>query len=255
MPLTQSRTMRRATALFLTLALLTLGMARPARAQSEVALSSLMALSDGHLQKLADTMHLVANTGAARSHEWTRIRPLLESLRPMNVACLLWFALPDGSYWTLDGGRQRNTLATRPYFPRVLAGRTVLGDLVISKATRRATAIVADPIRDRGAVVGVLGASVYLDRLSSQLRSEMQLPAATIFFSFDANATVALNWDKSLIFLEPRKLSPDLDRAFGAMLAHTQGRETYTFRGKPRTVIYRKSPVTGWWYALGSAAP
>lgn len=65
MPPTQSRTMRRTTALFLALALLMLGMARPARAQSEVALSSLMALSDGHLQKLADTMHLVANTGAA----------------------------------------------------------------------------------------------------------------------------------------------------------------------------------------------
>lgn len=247
--------MRRAVCLLLMLALPMLCAARPARAQSEVALSSLMALSDGHLQKLADTMRLAANTDAARSRDWTRIRPLLQTLRPMNVACLLWFALPDGSYWTLEGGRQRNTLFTRRYFPRVLAGHTVLGDLVISKATRKATAIVAVPVLNHGAVVGVFGASVYLDRLSAQLREEMRLPADTIFFSFDAHAIVALNWDKTLIFLEPRRLSPDLNRAFGAMLAHTQGRETYTFRGKPRIVIYRKSPVTGWWYAIGSAVP
>lgn len=247
--------MRRAAAVFLMLALLMQGAAQPAPAQNQVALSSLVALSDGHLQKLADTMRLVANTDAARSRQWARIRPLLNALRPMNVACLLWFARPDGTYWTFDGGRQRNTLLTRPYFPRLLAGHTVLGDLVISKATHRASAIVAVPIIDRNAVAGVIGASVYLDRLSAQLREQMRLPADTIFFSFDSHAIVALNWDKTLIFLEPRKLSPDLDRAFGTMLAHTQGRETYTFRGKARTVIYRKSPLSGWWYAIGSATP
>lgn len=230
-----------------------LGAAAPPRLSSDVALSSLIAVTDAHLTKLADTMRLTADTDAARSHQWSRIRPLLQTLRPMNVACLLWFAQPDGSYWTLDGGRQANSLAARAYFPRVLRGHTVLGDLVVSKATRKATAIVAVPIIERDAVVGVLGASVYLDRLSNQIRGEMHLPPDAIFFSFDANAIVALDWDKTLIFLEPRKLSPDLDRAFGAMLAHTQGTETYAFRGKPRTVIYRKSPVTGWWYAFGFA--
>lgn len=60
-----------------------------------------------------------------------------------------------------------------------------------------------------------------------------------------ASGRLALDWDKSLIFLEPRKLSPDLDHAFGTMLEHSDGMQTYTFRGKPRTVIYRKSPVTG----------
>lgn len=221
----------------------------------DVALASLMALSDGHLQKIADTMHLAADTEAARSHDWQRVRPLLAALKPMNVPCLLWFALPDGSYWTLEGGRQENNLHTRPYWPRLLRGHTVLGDLVVSKATRKATAIVAVPIIDRDAVVGVLGASVYLDRMSVLLREEMHLPADTIFFSMDANAIIGLNWDASLIFLEPRKISPDLDRAFGAMLAHTRGVETYTFRDKSRTVIYRKSLVTNWWYALGFAQP
>lgn len=232
----------------------------PALAQSgaltmdaQVALASLTALTDGHLRKLADSFELEGQTDAARSAQWSRIRPLLARIEPMNVPSVLWFGLPNGTYWTLHGGRAPANLSTRPYWPRLLAGRTVLGYLVVSKAAKVATAIVAVPIIDRNRVVGVFGASVYLDKLSTLVREEMRLPSGTIFYSFDSRALVGINWDKSLIFLEPRTLSPDLDRAFGTMLAHTQGRETYTFRGKTRTVIYRKSPVTNWWYAIGFA--
>lgn len=221
----------------------------------DVALSSLIALSDGHLQKLADTMQLVARRVEADPVDWSHVRPALEELRPMNVACALWFALPDGSYWTVDGGRQSANLRSRAYFTRLLAGKVVIGDLVMSKSTKKEVAIVAVPIVKDNVVVGALGASVYLDSLSAELRQEMGLAADTIFFSFDSSAVIGLNWDKSLIFLEPRKLSPDLDRAFGTMLAHTRGQETYVFRGKARTVLYRKSTVTGWWYAFGFASP
>jgi hypothetical protein len=27
---------------------------------------------------------------------------------------------------------------------------------------------------------------------------------------------------------------------------------TYSFRGRERTMLYRRSPVTGWWYAFGA---
>lgn len=221
----------------------------------DVALSSLIALSDGHLRKLADTMELVARRVEAGPLDWSHVRPALDGLRPMNVACTLWFALPDGSYWTVDGGRQTANLRTRAYFARLLAGRVVIGDLVMSKSTKRAVAIVAVPIVKDHVVVGALGGSVYLDRLSAELRQEMSLPAKAIFYSFDSSAVIALNWDTRLIFLQPRKLSSDLDRAFGTMLAHTHGEETYVFQGKARTILYRKSTVTGWWYAFGFASP
>ena len=220
---------------------------------AQIGLASLTALTDGHLRKLADAFALEAATDDARSAHWSRIRPLLAQVEATNVPCLLWFALPNGTYWTLHGGRAAANLSTRAYWPRLLARRTVLGDLVVSKAAKTATAIVAVPVLDGNRVAGVLGASVYLDKLSVLVRDEMRLPPGTIFYSFDSRALVGINWDNSLIFLEPRTLSPDLDRAFGAMLAHTQGRETYTFRGKTRTVIYRKSPVTNWWYAIGFA--
>lgn len=220
-----------------------------------VALSSLASLSDGHMRKLEDTMELVATRVAEHPLQWAGVRPALEELRPMNVPCLLWFALPDGTYWTADGGRQTANLRTRPYFARLLAGKVVIGDLVVSKATNKAVAIVAVPIVKDHTIVGALGASVYLGKLSARLRREMALAANTLFYSFDSQAVIALNWDKNLIFLEPRKVSRDLDRAFGTMLAHTQGKQTYVFRGKTRTVLYRKSNITGWWYAFGFASP
>lgn len=224
-----------------------------AQIDARVGLSSLVALSDGHLIKIADTMRVMARGLESEPIEWPAIKPLLEQLQAANVACVPWFARPDGSYWTLDG-RQTQNLRERPYFSRLLAGTTVIGDLVVSKSAKRPVAIVAVPIFQDNAVVGAFGASVYLDKLSAQLRSEMTLPDGTIFYSFDSNALVALNWDKSLIFLEPRKVSRDLDRAFSSMLAHSEGRQTYTFRGQKRSVLYRKSTVTGWWYAIGSAS-
>lgn len=248
---------KRCASILLSAALLLL----PARAYAEgppfyldgaVALSSLMALSDGHLQHLEQTLEIVASSDAARSRDWTRIRPMLAQLRSMNVPAALWFALPDGRYWTLDAGRQTARLTDRAYWPKLRAKRRVLGDLVVSKSTGRTTAIVAVPVVNGTQLSGVLGASVYLDKLSSQIKREMRLSAGTIFYSFDSRALVALNWDPSLIFLRPRTLSPALDRAFGTMLAHEEGRETYVFRNRSRTVLYRRSAVTGWWYAIGA---
>ena len=217
-----------------------------------VALASLISLSDGHLLKMADSLRLVAATDAARSADWRKIKGPLSDVEKVNVPALIWFALPDGSYWTEQEGRARESLATRPYFPKVLAGRTVIGDLVVSKATGKSVAIVAVPIlrRDKS-VAGALGCSVYLDKLSALVKQEMDLDSSLIFFSVDAAPLIALNWDPSLIFIEPKKLGQEVFSAFTEILSNEQGSVKYTFRGNLRTVLYRKSPVTGWWYGLG----
>lgn len=219
----------------------------------QVALHSFMALSDAHLKKLADLFQLVATTDDARSGQWKRIRGPLAGVAPMTVPAVLWFARPDGSYWTITEGRAGN-LSDRKYFPRVLAGQTVLGDLVVSRSTNRNTAIVAVPVRGReGAVVGVLGASVHLDRLGELVRQEMGgLAGNLLFFAIDSTPMGALHSDPTMIFTEPMRLGDEgMRQAFTEMLSRSEGTVTYTFRGRSRTVSYRKSPVTGWWYAMG----
>lgn len=218
-----------------------------------VALHSLMALSDMHMQKLADAMRLLAATDAARAADWERIRTPLTAAARMNAPAVNWFALPDGSYWSVQEGRAGGNLSDRPYWPRLLAGQTVIGDLVVSRATGRNTAIVAVPVRgDDNEVVGVLGASVHLDSLSTRIKQEMQLEPNQLFYSLDAEPLVGLHIDPQTIFLHPlEEGDPDVERAMREILSHEQGSVSYTFRGKRREVLYSKSPVIGWWYVFG----
>lgn len=98
----------------------------------------------------------------------------------------------------------------------------------------------------------MLGSSVYLDSLSLRIKSELDLQPNQIFFSIDATPIGALQDDPAQIFLDPLALGePELERAIREMLTHEEGVVNYHFRGKPRTVLYRKSHVSGWWYAFG----
>jgi hypothetical protein len=222
------------------------------RVDANVALSSLLSLSDNHLQTMADTLDTLAATGAARSGDWSRIEAPLKEAAAVNVPAILFFARTDGTYWTAEGGKQSATLSDRPYFKRALAGKSTIGDLVSSRSTGRAVAVVAVPIvGENGAVTGVLGGSIYLDRLSAILASEMQVGAGNIFWAIDSTGTIALHGDTSNIFAQPAKMSPELQRVTARMLANDEGTETYTYRGQTRTVIYRKSALTGWHYGFG----
>ena len=220
-----------------------------------IALHALMALSDAHLQKLADILAMLATSDAVRSGDWERMRGTLAAAAGVNVPAALWFAEPDGGYWTTAQGRATANLADRPYFSRLLAGKSVVGDLVVSRSTRRNVAIVAVPLRGSGgSVVGVLGGSVHLDSLSTLLREEMGgLDSGLLFFAMDSQPLGAIHSDSTLIFTEPMRLGDaEMRRAFTEMLASQEGVVTYAFRGSRRTVLYRRSPVTGWWYGLGN---
>lgn len=224
--------------------------------EGKVGLASLVALSDGYLIKLADTLRLIAASPEGQSGDWQKIKAPLIRAGQMNVPALNWFALPDGSYWSVQEGRASGNLSSRAYFPRLLAGQTVIGDLVVSKATGKSTAIVAVPIvlPDKR-VIGILGSSVYLDQLSARLEHDMALDDTTIFYSFDAQPLTGLTWEPGLIFADPTAIpgEEEFARVVREMMSRTYGTSSYRFHNRPRTVLFQRSTVTGWWYAFGNA--
>jgi hypothetical protein len=218
-----------------------------------VALSSLMALADNHVMTMADTLETLAATGSGRSGDWDRISGGLRKAAAVNVPAVMWYARTDGTYFTTEKGLQSAKVSDRPYFARVLAGQTVIGDLVVSKSTGKPVAVVVVPIKDKsGTVTGILGGSIYLDKLSALLSREMAITPGMVFWAMDATGTVALHSASAdIIMSQPATLSAELKRVTDEMLAQPQGVETYTYRGVKRTMLFRKSTVTGWIYGFG----
>lgn len=222
-----------------------------------VALRTYTALVEQHLSSVLASLTAVAATDTAASGQWDRIRPALaEVAGSAGTTAAVWYARPDGSYYTVDAGLASANLSDRSYFPGLMAGRPVMADLVVSKSTGKMSAIIAAPIRSAGKVTGGLGASVDLAELSAMVNRVMALPSDTIFYAIDSQARTALHVEGQNIFAYPSQMgSPTLGDAVQKMLRSPHGSVTYTYNGAPRTVVFTKSNLTGWTFALGRINP
>jgi len=216
-----------------------------------IALSSLVSLADGHLGSALDSLQTLAATPAAKSASWGAVAGPLAEAAKLNVAGVSFFAKPDGTYWTTATGLQTASVADRDYFKAAMAGRVTVGELVRSRSTGKEVAVIAVPVLSGGKVVGMLGTSVYLDALSARLASEMHLGAGVAFFAVDPKLVIALHSDPTNIFVEPSKISPELDAVGRKMIENESGVQTYVYRGKTRTMLFVRSKLTGWRFGFG----
>jgi hypothetical protein len=196
----------------------------------------------------------VAASDGVTSGKWARIKPALTQVGDrLTTDAALWFVRPDGSYYTVRNGLETANLSDRGYFPRLMAGQQVWGDLVVSKSTGRMSSIIAVPIRVGQNVVGGLGASIDMVEVAKQVDKAMALPPNMVFYALDSQGRTALHIDRANIFDFPGEVgSPSLRGAVQKMLDSQRGSVTYTFKGAKRTVIFMKSEPTGWIFAIGT---
>ena len=87
-----------------------------------IALRAYSALVDLEFENTRDALRIVAASENARSGNWARIKqPLLALAKGTPDSAAIWFARPDGSYFTTSDERTGQNLRDRSYFPR-LAG-------------------------------------------------------------------------------------------------------------------------------------
>jgi len=223
--------------------------------EGRVGLSSLVALVEGHIGSMMCTMEVLAMTDEVKSADWDSMQMILgkfnESESPM-VPSLAWFAFPDGSYYAVGIGLTDKNIADRPYFPKVMAGQSVLGDLVISRATGKKAMVAVIPVQNQGRIIGALGTSIFLDRLSEILVEELTLPEDMVFYALNEEGYTALHSDTQYLLEEPDKMrSETLAAAVKEMMSSEEGQVTYEFEGFTKTALFKKSPLTGWRLALG----
>lgn len=192
---------------------------------TEMGVSTLVALADSHIENCVNSMEILAMTQEVQSGNWEEMVSLLTKVDQTQIPGTRWFVLPDGSYFTVELGKTDKNLSERAYFPKLMAGNIVLGDLVVSKSTGKKSLIAAVPVIREGKIIGGLGTSIFLDDLSNILSEELQLPDDMIFYAVTIENEVALNSNVAAILQE----NPEL----------------------PKNAVFETSPLTGWHFALG----
>ena len=215
-------------------------------------LNSFAALGEGHVENVLSRLKIMSVTEEAHSGEWGKMRGMLAEFGRSGIeAVAVWFVRPDGSFYTVEKGLTNLNLRDRQYFPRLMAGEEITGDLVISKTTGKRTAIVAVPIMKNGKIIGALGASLAVEGISRMLDEKMGLPGNVIFYALDQKGQTSLHRVSALLFAYPSDMgSKSLTKTVGEMLSKPEGTVTYDFYGE-RVVVFKKFPLTGWVFAIG----
>lgn len=222
------------------------------QAEMHSLLNAYAAFTDEYFNSVLSGLRLLASTSEVRSGKWGDMKGLLAEFRESGIAAAaVWYARPDGRYYTVKKDLTGKVLADRPYFPGLIAGNEVVGDLVISRSTGKRSAVFAVPVRRGGKITGALGVSLSVDDLSAMLNKKLGLPPNFVFYALDSKGRVSLHWKPELLFAYPSDLgSETLNEAVKKMMSESEGSVTYEFQGK-KTVYFKKTPLTGWVYALG----
>ncbi|HXU92735.1 MAG TPA: cache domain-containing protein [Gallionella sp.] len=220
-------------------------------ADAQSLLSAFASYTDLRMSGIQQNLETLASTTEARSGKWEQMKPLLSGYQRSDAGLVVWFVRPDGTYYTVDKGLMDATLRDRDYFPSLMSGRNVMGALVISKSTGQRSAVIAVPMKKDGKVIGAIGASLFLDKLSDQIDAILALRPDVAFFSLAPNGRSTLHKQTDRRFVDPRELgSETLKRAANVMLSNPAGEATYEFDNATKKAIYRTSPLTQWKFAI-----
>jgi hypothetical protein len=215
-------------------------------------LSALTGLVDENLAHVRHTLELLAQCAEVRSGQWDKMQGIIQAAPLSNLPQVVWFVLPDGAYYTSEKGLVSQKLNDRPYFPILMAGQRVMGDLVVSKSTGKKSIIVAVPVQRNGKVIGGVGASIFVDDLSQALNSILKIPDDLVFYGLSPSGLTAFHRDPKLDFVDPREQkSETLKKAAEIILAEKSGEVTYEYSGTTRRMFFTTSPLTGWRIVLG----
>jgi hypothetical protein len=217
-------------------------------------LSTMVALVDGAFVERAAILRALAASEEVRTAQWESMRTLFADFQQVwGDAGIYWFVLPDGNYYTVEKGLVGQRLVDREYFPRLMSGETVIGSLVVSKATGQKSAVMAVPVlNEQGQVIGGVGASLFLEKLNETLAPALSLPEGMVFYVLAPDGTTTLHYNFDMIFENPLAMdSPSLRAAAEVMLATATGEVEYEYNGFHKRVRYLASPLTQWRFALG----
>ena len=139
---------------------------------------------------------------------------------------------------------------SRAYFPRAMAGETVVSEVLLSRSSGNPTYVVASPMVVDGSTAGIFLGAVSLDGFATRFIDPITIGTRGYAYVVDADGTVIPHPDRSLI-LEEEIGQYDWGRE---LVAQQNGLMEYEWRGVDKLASFRSEPETGWIVAI-SAEP
>lgn len=220
---------------------------------AHVAVSAYRGMVEEHAEGIVRALRIVASTDEARSGDWEKIKPLLNTLSSsLETDATAWFVLPDGKYHATETEDTATlTLKDRAYFPTLMAGKEIFGDLVVSKATGHRSVIIAAPVQKNGKTTGGVGVSLRVRLLSKLVMQHMPLPDDSYFYALERDTRISLHQKAERMFKTPTDVGDEaLGEKFKKALKQEKGTIEYTLNGKNMTALYEFSPELGWYFFI-----
>ena len=155
----------------------------------------------------------------------------------------------DGNYNTTLR-RNAGNLLNRDYFPKVMAGETIVSKPVISKSTGNQIIVIAAPIRDRqNQVVGLMGVSLDLIMLYDWVKAFKVSHPNSYSYIIDRDGLVLTHPDRNMIMKadvqnQEYNLTPE---TVEQLLQDRQGSVKYSFRNVLSRAYFQEIPGTEGW--------
>jgi methyl-accepting chemotaxis protein len=224
-----------------------------ATVDAQVVLNAYQGLVEEHLAGVLHSIRAVAVSSEAKSANWERTKPILDRLsKDLETDAAVWYAMPDGTYFSTDAeGLTEKNLSDRSYFPRLMSGKDLEGDLVLSKSTGHRSVIVATPVMADGKVVAAIGVSLRLRLISQFVEKNTQLPADMYFYSMNSDALISTHRNIDRMFKHPTDIGDEsLGPAFTNSLKSEKGNLAYELHGKNISAIFQKSKTLDWHFFI-----
>ena len=217
----------------------------------DVRLSAFAAYADLRVGSVEKSLGIVSSTIEAKSGKWEALKAILKGYQDSEEDLVLWYARPDGRYYTVEKGLMGERLNDRAYFSDLMSGKRILGSLVVSKSTGKRSAVIAVPVIQQGKVVGAIGASLFLDKLSEKIAAMLSLKNGESFYALAPDGRTVLHSITDRHFLDPRELgSGSLRKAAEEMLSRDSGEVSYEYDNALKHAVFSTSPLTHWKFAI-----
>jgi len=220
---------------------------------AHAALGAYRGMVEEHTHGIVQSLRIIAETDEAKSAQQERYKPLLARLsEDLATDSTAWFVLPDGSYFATEStGMTDQNLKDRHYFPKLMSGEEVFGDLVISKSTGHRSVIIAVPVKANGKVVGAVGLSLRVVLLSQLVEKHLKLPPNSYFYALERDTKIVLHQKAERMFQTPSDVGDEaLGEEFKRVLRQDSGSFEYKLNGKKMASIFELSPRLGWYFFI-----